>query len=169
MKKLIFFSLLGFLSCNKNAQTHPPVGGILSQKDLDVSKERTKKLNSVERQQIQEWIAGQPEKFYAMPLNYWVNKENFSKNPKKEDGEIISYMYDIYDFDMKKVYDQSIQYSHARLGKLEELKAVEDALRYISPGEEVTLLVPSSLAYGTYGDEDKIDNDVPLIIKLKSF
>lgn len=169
MKKLIFISLLGLVSCHKNVQTHPPVGGILSQKDLDVSKERTKKLNTIERQQIQEWISGQPEKFYTMPLNYWVNKEGFSKKEKKEVGEIISYKYDIYDFDMKKVYEHSIQYNNARLGKMEELKAVEDALYYIDNGEEVTLLVPSSLAYGTYGDEDKIDNDVPLIIKLKSF
>jgi len=29
-------------------------------------------------------------------------------------------------------------------------------------------LVPSSLGYGTYGDEKKIDNDIPLIIKLKA-
>jgi FKBP-type peptidyl-prolyl cis-trans isomerase len=47
------------------------------------------------------------------------------------------------------------------------LKAVENALRFIHDGEEVTLLVPSSLAYGTFGDE-KIDNDIPLIIKLKA-
>jgi len=47
------------------------------------------------------------------------------------------------------------------------LKAIENALRYMKDGEEVTLLVPSSLAYGTFGDENKIDNDIPLIIKLK--
>ena len=33
--------------------------------------------------------------------------------------------------------------------------------------EEITLLVPSVLAYGTYGDGDQIPYDMPLIIKLK--
>ncbi len=56
---------------------------------------------------------------------------------------------------------------NAKFGHFEELSAVENALRYMKDGEEVTLLVPSALAYGTYGDEKKISNDIPLIIKLK--
>jgi FKBP-type peptidyl-prolyl cis-trans isomerase len=47
------------------------------------------------------------------------------------------------------------------------LKAVEDAVRFLNKGEEATLLVPSVLAFGTYGDDEKIPNDMPLIIKLK--
>jgi len=34
-------------------------------------------------------------------------------------------------------------------------------------GEQATLLVPSVLAFGTYGDDEKIPNDMPLIIKIK--
>ena len=51
--------------------------------------------------------------------------------------------------------------------KFEELKAVEDAVRYMKKGEQATLLVPSVLAFGTYGDDEKIPNDMPLIIKIK--
>ena len=46
---------------------------------------------------------------------------------------------------------------------------IDDALKYTKSGEEVTLLVPSSLGYGTFGDQKKIDNDIPLIIKLKVY
>ncbi|MDR6405696.1 MULTISPECIES: FKBP-type peptidyl-prolyl cis-trans isomerase [Chryseobacterium] len=168
MKKILFISVLGLLSCSKNAQTHPPVGGVLSQKDLDVSKNRMKNLNAQERMQIQEWINSQPVKFYPTQLNYWVSTQGFDQRQRRQDNSLISYSYDLYDFDQTKIYDQPIQRRDAKFGHFEELKAVEDALRFIHDGEEVTLLVPSSLAYGTYGDEKKIDNDIPLIIKLKA-
>lgn len=169
MKKILFISAITLLSCNRNAQTaHPPVGGVLSQKDLDVSKNRMKNLNTIERGQIQDWINGQSVKYYPTQLNYWVTVEGYDKRERRPDESHISYSYDLYDFDQTKIYDQPIERRDARFGHFDELKAVENALRFIHDGEEVTLLVPSSLAYGTFGDEKKIDNDIPLIIKLKA-
>lgn len=169
MKKILFISILSLLSCNRNTQqAHPPVGGVLDKKDLDISRERMRNLNSLERSQIQDWIGGQTEKFYPTQLNYWVNAESFDKREKRKDESLISYSYDLYDFDQTKIYDQPVERREAKFGHFDELKAVENALRFIHDGEEVTLLVPSSLAYGTFGDEKKIDNDIPLIIKLKA-
>ena len=54
MKKVVFISLLSLLSCVKNSPAHPPVGGVLSQEDLNVSKNRAKNLNLLERKQIQD-------------------------------------------------------------------------------------------------------------------
>jgi len=168
MKKILFISVLSFLSCSKNAQTHPPIGGVLSKDDLNISRERMKNLNTQERMHMQEWINGQSVKYYPTQLNYWVSIQGFDQRQRRQDETFISYSYDLYDFDETKIYDQPIERRNARFGHFDELKAVEDALRFIQDGEEVTLLVPSSLAYGTYGDEKKIDNDVPLIIKLKA-
>lgn len=169
MKKIIFISAISLLSCNRNAQkAHPPVGGVLSQKDLDVSKNRMKNLNIIERGQIQDWISGQSVKYYPTQLNYWVTVEGYDQRERRKDETTISYSYDLYDFDQTKIYDQPFERRDARFGHFDELRAVENALRFIHDGEEVTLLVPSSLAYGTYGDEKKIDNDIPLIIKLKA-
>lgn len=168
MKKLFFISVLSLFSCKRNNPVHPPVGGVLSKSDLDVSKNRMKNLNTIERQQIQDWIKGQNEKFFPTQLNYWSNIEGLDKRERREDETSVSYSYDLYDFDQTKIYDKSISRKNARFGHFDELKAVENALRYMQNGEEVTLLVPSSLAYGTYGDENKIDNDIPLIIKLKA-
>lgn len=170
MKKLLFIPVLALMSCNRNTQTqvHPPVGGVLSQNDLNVSRERIKNLNTYEREHIQQWISGQSVKYYPTQLNYWTNIENYDKRERRPDNSVISYSYDLYDFDQTKIYDQPIERKDAKFGHFDELKAVENALRFIQNREEVTLLVPSSLAYGTYGDEKKIDNDIPLIIKLKA-
>lgn len=167
MKKIIVILSMVLISCAQNQQAHPPVGGILSQEDLNTSKNRAKNLNLTERAQIQEWIGTQQEKFYPMSLNYWVNIDHLQKNQRKNDGEPISYEYEIYDFDGVKLYDKPKQNHNVQFGRFEELKAVEDALRYLNKDQQATLLVPSVLAFGTYGDNDKIPNDMPLIIRIK--
>ena len=79
----------------------------------------------------------------------------------------ISYHYAIFDFDQVKLIDSPKERINVHFGHFEELKAVEDALRYLPKNQEATLLVPSVLAFGTYGDNQKIANDMPLIIKIK--
>jgi FKBP-type peptidyl-prolyl cis-trans isomerase len=167
MKKAIVFSVFLILSCAKNAQVHPPVGGFLTEKDLEVSKNRAKNLNLAERSQIQEWINGQDKKFYAAGLNYWIDINDVDSRAKKADGDLVSYEYYLYDFNQEQLYKEPTRNVDVKLGKFQELKAVDDAVRYMKKGEEAVLLVPSVLAFGTYGDDEKIPNDMPLIIKLK--
>ena len=166
MKNIVFIIGFLFVSCSKNAQVYTPVGG-MSNEEMGVSKNRAKQLNTMEREQIQEWISKQKEKFYPTQLNYWSSIENMEKRKKKQDGELVSFQYELYDFDSQKFYEKPKVHKNAPLGKFEELDAIEDAVRYLNPDEEVTLLVPSVLAYGTYGDGDQIPYDMPLIIKLK--
>ena len=139
----------------------------MSDSELEVSKKRSKDLNTLERAQIEDWIKEQKIRYYPMGMNYWVNIENLQQNRRKPDGETISYEYEIYDFDKVKLYDKPKRNVNVQFGRFEELKAVEDALRYLDKNQEATLLVPSILAFGTYGDNDKIPNDMPLIIKIK--
>lgn len=167
MKKIAVLSVLMLVGCKQPAPVHPPVGGILSEQDLNTSKNRAKNLNQTERNQIEDWIRNQNEKFYPMSLNYWVNIENLNSKRKKKNGEKISYQYDLYDFDQVKLYDEPTKKVDVEFGKFEDIKAVEDVLRYLDKNQEATLLVPSVLAFGTYGDNDKIPNDMPLIIKIK--
>ena len=166
MKNIVFIIGFLFVSCSKNAQVYTPVGG-MSNEEMGVSKNRAKQLNTMEREKIQGWISKQKDTFYPTQLNYWSNIENLEQRKKKQDGELVSFQYELYDFDLQKFYEKPKTYKDAPLGKFEELDAIEDAVRYLNPDEETTLLVPSVLAYGTYGDGDQIPYDMPLIIKLK--
>ncbi len=102
-----------------------------------------------------------------MSLNYWVNIPDLLQGTQKSNGENISYKYDLFDFDGVKLYSQPKKNINVQFGHFEELKAIEDVLRYLPKNAEATLLVPSVLAFGTYGDNEKIPNDMPLIIKIK--
>lgn len=164
MKKSVFGLLI--LACAKQP-VHPPVGGVLSDKDLSVSRNRAKNLNETERAQILDWISKQQTPYYPMGLNYWTDMKDLKRRERLSDGSPVSYSYELFDFDMTKLSDTPVVRTGAILGKFEDLKAVDDALRYLKPGESTVLLVPSVLAYGTYGDNHKISNDMPLIIQLK--
>lgn len=170
MKQYILIISVLVASCAKQQSSSYESGNeTLSSNEIEVSKNRSKNLNILERHQIEDWIKNQNQSYYPMGMNYWVDIENLDNNQKKVDGDKVSYEYDIYDFNMVKLYEKPKSNKDAVLGKFEELAAVEDALRYMTKNQELSLLIPSVLAYGTYGDNDKIDTDMPIIIKLKTF
>ncbi|OJX30979.1 MAG: hypothetical protein BGO86_00880 [Chryseobacterium sp. 36-9] len=168
MNKLFYISILILTaSCAKQTPAQHPEEQFMSESELEVSKNRTKELNTLERNQIEDWIKSQNVKYYPMGMNYWVNIENLEKNYRKNNGEKVSYQYYIYDFDRVKLYDTPVENINVEFGHFKEMDAVEDVIRYLKKGEEAELLVPSVLAYGTYGDNKKVPNDMPLIIKVK--
>ena len=139
----------------------------MSDSELEVSKKRSKDLNTLERAQIEDWIKEQKIRYYPMGMNYWVNIDGLENKPRKNNGEKVSYQYFIYDFDRVKLYETPVKNIDVEFGHFQEMDAVEDVIRYLNRGEEAEILVPSVLAYGTYGDSKKISNDMPLIIKVK--
>ena len=168
MKKLIYITSVAVLASCAKQNPAPNTGEqFMSDNEMEVSKNRTKDLNTLERTQIHDWIKSQDVKYYPMGMNYWVNIENLESLPRKNNGEKVSYRYDIYDFDRTKLYQKPNGNSDVEFGHFVEMDAVEDVIRYLKKGEEAEILVPSVLAYGTYGDGKKISNDMPLIIKVK--
>lgn len=169
MKNTVFFFLLSLLfSCGKQ-QAYPPIGVSMGNKDLKQSMVRAKQLNEKERNQIKEWMANQPEKYYPMKMNYWVDIEGLDIKTPKKNGDTVSYQYEIYDFNKEKLSTHPKVMKEVILGKFNDLKAVDDVVRYLDNHQEATLLVPSVLAFGTYGDNQNISNDMPLIIKIKMY
>ena len=154
-------------SCAKQSPAQHPGEQFISESEMEISKNRTKALNNMERVQIQDWIDAQDVKYYPMGMNYWVNIENLEQKARKNNGDKVSYQYTIYDFDRTKLYDAALGNTDVIFGRFKEMDAVEDVIRYLQKGEEAEILVPSVLAYGTYGDGKKISNDMPLIIKVK--
>ncbi len=168
MKKILYITSLALVAaCAKQNPAHHSEDQYMSESEMEISKNRTKELNTLERNQIQDWIKSQDVKYYPMGMNYWVNVEGLEQLPRKNNGDKVSYKYDIYDFDRTKLYDAPIENINVVFGHFVEMDAVEDVIRYLKRGEEAEILVPSVLAYGTYGDNKKISNDMPLIIKVK--
>lgn len=169
MRILVSLCLMIFLlSCQQKETSFAPVGQQKHQKtDLQISMDRNRELNAFERQEIEKWIAKSGEKFYKMPLNYWVDIDDLDQRAKKSLSEKVSFAFYLYDFDEVLIYEKPISFRDIPIEKTPKLQAVKDVMKYLKIGEEAMLLVPSVLAYGTYGDDKKIEHDIPLMIKIK--
>ena len=168
MKKLVVLIVtLTVVGCQQKDVVYTPVGAYKEESQVEISKNRARNLNGIERLQIEDWIKNQKTAFYAMPLNYWIDTPDLHKKAQKQKGDLVSFEYEIYDFANNKVYPKPKTMLDVQIGRFNELKAIEDAVTYLTPGETAILLVPSVLGYGTYGDGDKIGSDIPLIIHIK--
>ncbi|RQP08410.1 MAG: hypothetical protein EAS48_10100 [Chryseobacterium sp.] len=166
MKKIASTLLIIVLAACHEKPVVLPQGG-LGEHAPASSKERAADLYRLERQQIQQWISLQGEKFYPTAAGYW-SSEPLSTHPIKSDGDPVSYEFSVSDFDQAPIYSQPIVVTDGKLGSYAEIMAVDHAIRHLESHKTVTLLVPSALAYGTAGDEKKIGPDLPLIIHLNT-
>lgn len=163
--KYFLLVLLVCLACKKQ-EAFAPIGGEKKVTDLDVSKERNKIRNAQERKFIEDWIVKSKQTFYSTTENYWSSID-FSNRKMINQAKLFSYEYELFDFNNEKIYSEKTIKDQVYPVKEREVLAVEDALMHMNKGEEATLLVPSVLAFGSKGDENKIPNDLPIIIKLK--
>lgn len=162
-KKYIIVGLFFLLSCNEK-KIYAPVGSEPVENPLDISIKRNKNRNQEEKKFIEEWITKNKTPFFPTNSSYWTSVDIRQRETKIA---LMTYQYEIYDFDWKKIYSTPVVKNKVLPVKEQELKAVDDALKYMNIGEELTLLVPSALAYGVLGDGKAIPRDLPLIIKLK--
>lgn len=168
LMKLIPF-ILGLVIVNscKDTPVHAPVGQSMDTKAMELkeSVELNKARNKQERDFIQNWInKNNTQHFFSTSMGYWSSVD-FS-NRKPSGNSVYTYELDFYDFNKTKIYEKSTSRTEVLPAQVEEIKAVEDALKYLNEKEKVTLLVPSSLAFGASGDEDRIPENLPLIIEL---
>lgn len=167
MRIIGLLAILTLLNCSKEETVYAPVGSKAEKTELEKSRERAKNVNEVERRLIQEWMKNQKEKFFPTPLNYWINRESFDQRTSNPGDLRVTYSYMISDFEGNAAYKTPKGFREIPLNKVTDVKAVQNALQKMHEGEEVKLLVPSELAFGTSGDGGVISADIPLIINLK--
>lgn len=167
MKKtfIALIVLLSFSSC-KTPEARKPVT-ISSGSFIDESVERNKKLNEKEYDLIQNIIKENPEtNFIASQNGFW-----YYYNTKIEDslatpifGDLVNFNYDVKDLKGKTIYSQEELKTKTYAMDQEELfSGLREGLKLMKTGETVTFLFPSQKAYGYYGDENKIGNNIPII------
>lgn len=92
---------------------------------------------------------------------YEEKKENDTMTPQF--GDLVKFNYNILTLDGKTLY------SKEEIGNREYAMDQEDlfvgmrkGLKLMKVGETVTFLFPSSVAFGYYGDNDKIGHNIPI-------
>ena len=101
-------------------------------------------------------------------MGFWISNSAIVSENMAKQGDFISYDYQVKNLDNSLIYSyQEIGPQKAVLGKIDLPRGLHAALQLISANDSATILLPSFLAYGGFGDQKKIDADTPIIIEIK--
>jgi gliding motility-associated peptidyl-prolyl isomerase len=152
--------------CTQKQEARRPI----SQKTGEFMKEsieRNKKLNQNEESIIASIIKKDTINDYiASTKGYWYyyNKKNTVSQPKPVRGDIAMFDYEIKSIAGKIIYSQTeLKPQNYLVDKQDFMKGIQDGIKLMEKGEQVTFLFPSHLAFGYHGDENKIGTNQPLI------
>lgn len=169
MKTLIYFflALVLFSSCEKRVIQTPSK----NEKDtfIQKSKEREKARQEKEYKDLQAWVDKNPQlNLEFTNYGYWMSSPNKNSTYKIKDLDFVQFVKQYKNLDKQTIYsfkDNGLQ--SIILGKTDEIRGVENALKSLSEGDSATLLLPSFMAYGLYGDENKIGAHQPILVEVE--
>lgn len=162
---LILLLLLFCFSC-KSPEARMPES-VQSGSFLKESAERNRKLNELEKKQIEAIITSNPDRNYiASESGFWYayNTEIESDTIQPQFGDIIDFDYSVSNIQSTEIY--STQNRTYVMDKEELFTGLREGLKLMKPNESVTFIFPSQKAFGYYGDENKIGTNVPLICEV---
>ena len=162
---LILILLVTLVSC-KSPEARMPES-VKSGSFLKESAERNKKLNALEQKMIESIMESNPDKDYIASENgfwYFYTNKVESDSLKPVFGDVID-----FDFNVSNLKGSEIYASENKtyvMDKEELFTGLREGLKLMKPSESVTFIFPSQIAYGYYGDENKIGTNVPLICEV---
>ncbi|MDO5510708.1 MAG: FKBP-type peptidyl-prolyl cis-trans isomerase [Weeksellaceae bacterium] len=160
--------LLTSMSCRKNPPQYPTV--FSNDGFLEYSKKFNKDLVQMENEQFIEYMQTHPGDFIQTTAGFYMTRTAMDSLAVAEDRDTISFTYRIDNIQDSTLYNyETIGRKTIVMGQTNLIPGIEYALKRMQPGEEATVLVPSTLAYGLEGDGAAIGADQPLIVYIKLF
>lgn len=169
-KKIGLLLFLALFSCKEKEQPRYPVS-YSSGAYIKESIEKNKQFVLAEEQLIADYIKTDSTKLYKeSAAGYWYayikNNQQDTITPKQ--GDLVQLNYKIEGFDDKVIYD--FQEAHPKeffVDKENVFTGFRDAVKLMKKGEEIKCLFPSTIAYGSVGDKNKIAPNTPIIVTIK--
>lgn len=168
MKKNVLFAALltALVSCDQKVTQYPV--SYSNDDFMKRSQERGKLLHQEELQWFDDYMKTSDLKFVKTNSGFWISNTGQKTDKTANNGDYIAYEYQVTDLKNNILYSfQDNQPQKIILGKADIVRGLHAALQLIPEGESAKLLLPSFLAYGGYGDTQKIAPDTPIIMDVK--
>jgi len=137
---------------------------------ISESAQRNKKLNEQERLAIEKIIAKDSSVDYIASENgfwYYYNFKLSQDTIQPVFGDEVNFNYSINNLNGQAIYSaKEIGDQNYIIDKEELFTGLREGLKLMKPTETVTFIFPSQVAYGYYGDDQKIGTNVPLICEV---
>lgn len=167
MKKTIFILFILALSCKSKVVQYPVNYENEREKFMAFSQDRNKQILAEDNELIENYIKNSPQKFVKTSYGFWISNQGKSNEKTARAGDIVKYDYEVSSFDDQVIYSQKETGTQQILmGRADLPRGVHIALEMIEKGDSATVLLPSFLAFGGYGDRNKIMGNEPLIFRI---
>ena len=169
--KFCYFLLICALvsSCNEPEPRRPV--SVKTGTFMEQSVERNKEILARERKLIKEIIEKDTLNTYHTPNNvywYYYNVKDSTQNYQFKENDVVLMSYNIRSFSNDTLYSfKDIGEKEFIIDKEDYFPGLRTGIKLLREGESATFLFPSSLAYGFYGDKNKIGSNLPLISTIK--
>lgn len=160
---LIYSIIISLHSCNKKQPQEPTQYS--KDQFLEYSKDFNKTLVKNENKLIEDYIKKENLKFIKTNSGFYMTPTSGKHSPK--DGDKVIFTYSISDLNNNIIYKQEeIGEKNIILGQTKIPIGLEYSIKRMSPKEKSKIILPSFLAYGLLGDENKITKNQVLIINI---
>lgn len=168
MKSFLITPLILFFTACKSSEARIPIKQ--NSGDLfEISIQKNKDLNSKEYAKIKTFIDNSNEMFAASSSGFWFryDLENMQSIYKPEFGDQVFYQYAVKNLNGNYIYSPNETEEKSYYMEQQDLiPGLREGLKLMKRGEKMTFIFPSQLAYGFYGDNDKIGPNTPLIYEV---
>ena len=170
MKLLKFIIIALLFSCSENE----PRYAVNHNKKSVEKPSILKKIISEQNKKIDKYLSKNSDyNFINSKRGFWYfyNKKNEFNDKSPEFGDSIIFDYSMADLNNKIIYNyKAIGEQSYIMEKQQIITGIREALKILKKGEIATFVFPSYIAYGMYGDLNKIPPNTAIIctIKVKS-
>ena len=163
----ILFVLFVLVGCKPSEARRPLQQN--SGRFIDTSVQINKARNNQEYTAIQKLVDAAKNPFIVSDYGFWYqfSKKNETEGYMPQFGDQVLYSYGIKNLAEKWIYpiDESVKKTYF-VAQEELIAGLREGLKLMKKGESATFIFPSQMAYGYYGDDDKIGTNTPLIYEV---
>ena len=170
MNKLLTLSLvfLVFVSC-KSPEARKPVS-VKSGTFMEASIERNKALHKKQKALFELYMKEHSDvDFITSPNGFWYfyNSEKSTDTITPKFGDVVNFDFDIKKINGEIIYSkESLKTRNYTMDQEELFSGLREGLKIMKAGETATFLFPSQKAFGYYGDNNKIETNIPIISEV---
>ncbi len=166
--QLFFLLSLMFMGCQKTVPRKPII--VKSGTQIKRSIAINQQIKALEERQILELIKKDTLHQYLNSGNgfwYFYTKKDSSNNKTPKKGDLVNFSYNLKMLDGRTIYSKAtLKDKNYRIDKEELIFGLREGLKLLREKESATFIFPSHLAYGFYGDLEKIGRNTPIISEV---
>lgn len=137
------------------------------EKFMEFSHDRNKQILAEDNELIAAYIDSIGTEFKRTDYGFWISNKGIPTPSMAKTGDVVKYDYEVHNFSNDVIYSaEELGTQTIMMGRTDLPRGIQVALQMIEKGESATVLLPSFLAYGGYGDRNKIKGNEPLIFKI---